>query len=130
MNGDSVSYQWYPVADKNAIPLREGRRVFYEAYEVALFNLGDEFLAVDNRCPHKSGPLADGIVSGKAVFCPLHNWKISLESGCAVSGGVGQIIKYPVKVIDGKVCIAFEEGKLGQPQESQPAAAGGNVEID
>ena len=122
--------KWYPVADKNAIPLREGRRVFYGGYEAALFNLGDEFLAVDNRCPHKSGPLADGIVSGKAVFCPLHNWKISLESGCAISGGTGQVKKYPVRVIGGKVCIAFEEGKMGQVQENQAVGDTGSVEID
>ena len=68
MSGEGEFFKWYPVADKNMIPLREGRRVFYGVYEAALFNLGDEFLAVDNHCPHKSGPLADGIVSGKAVF--------------------------------------------------------------
>ena len=104
--------KWYPVADVNAVPVREGRRVIYGEYEAALFNLGNEYLAVDNRCPHKAGPLADGIMAGKAVFCPLHNWKISLENGCALSGGKGQVKTYPVKVLRGKVCIAFEEGKL------------------
>ena len=49
--------------------------------EIAIFNLGDRFLAVDNRCPHKGGPLADGIVSGTTVVCPLHAWKMSLETG-------------------------------------------------
>ena len=102
--------KWYPAASVDSIPLREGRKVSYQDYEIALFNLGDEYLAVDNRCPHKSGPLADGIVSGKAVFCPLHNWKIDLKSGCALSGGTGQVKKYPVKVIEGKVCVAFDEG--------------------
>ena len=102
--------KWIPVTDKSAIPLREGRRVFYGGYEVALFNLGDEFLAVDNHCPHKKGPLADGIVSGKAVFCPLHNWKINLETGCALSGGKGQVKTYPVKILNNKICVAFEEG--------------------
>jgi nitrite reductase (NADH) small subunit len=48
---------------------------------MAIFNLGDRFLAVDNRCPHKSGPLCDGIVSGAAVVCPLHAWKIDLATG-------------------------------------------------
>ena len=109
-----MSSKWYSVADEGAIPLREGRRVVYQDYEAALFNLGGEYLAVDNRCPHKQGPLADGIVAGKAVFCPLHNWKISLENGCALSGGKGQVKSYPVKVLRGKVCVAFEEGALSE----------------
>lgn len=101
--------KWYFVAESQSIPNREGRRVSLGDLQVALFRLGDEFLAVDNRCPHKQGPLADGIVAGKAVFCPLHNWKISLETGCALSGGEGQVKKYPVKEIENKVYVAFEE---------------------
>ena len=49
--------------------------------EIAIFNLGDRFLAVDNRCPHKGGPLSEGIVSGTTVVCPLHAWKVDLECG-------------------------------------------------
>ena len=113
-----MSSKWYSVADEGAIPLREGRRVVYQDYEAALFNLGGAYLAVDNRCPHKQGPLADGIVAGKAVFCPLHNWKISLENGCALSGGKGQVKTYPVKVLHGKVCIAFKEGKFCEADTS------------
>ena len=93
------------------IPKKEGRRIACGHYEVALFNLGDEYVAIDNRCPHKQGPLADGIVSGKSVFCPLHNLKISLENGCALSGGQGRVKTYPVKIIQSKVYVAFEEGK-------------------
>ena len=111
--------RWYPVADVGAVPVREGRRVIYGDHEVALFNLGNEYLAVDNRCPHKQGPLADGIVAGKAVFCPLHNWKINLENGCALSGGKGQVRSYPVKILDGKVCVAFGEGRFGEAGEDQ-----------
>ena len=99
---------WHYVADCADIPLREGRRICYGDYDVALFNVGEGFLAVDNRCPHRQGPLADGIVAGKAVFCPLHSWKISLESGCALGGGEGSVNTYPVKVVDGKVYIVFE----------------------
>ena len=99
---------WHYVADCADIPLREGRRVRYGAREAALFNVGDAFLAVDNRCPHRRGPLADGIVAGTAVFCPLHSWKISLETGCALSGGEGKVKTYPVRVADGKVYVAFD----------------------
>jgi len=47
---------------------------------------GGRIFAVDNRCPHKGGPLADGIVSGTTIVCPLHAWKMSLETGEGVSG--------------------------------------------
>lgn len=77
---------WIRVAHGHDIPLREGRAVRAGNREVAVFNLGDRFLAVENRCPHKGGPLADGIVSGAAVVCPLHAWKISLETGKGVTG--------------------------------------------
>lgn len=113
------SMKWVPVAGIHSIPLREGKRVIYQDYEIALFNLGNEYLAVDNHCPHKSGPLADGIVSGKSVYCPLHNWKISLENGCALSGGKGQVKTYPVKILNEKICIAFEEGSLKEAGEDQ-----------
>jgi nitrite reductase (NADH) small subunit len=63
------------------IPPREGRALVVGGREIAVFNLGARFLAVDNRCPHKGGPLADGIVSGHTVVCPLHAWKINLETG-------------------------------------------------
>lgn len=77
---------WVRIARCHDIPLREGRAVKVGGREIAIFNLGDRFLAVDNRCPHKGGPLADGIVSGTTVVCPLHAWKLSLESGKGVSG--------------------------------------------
>jgi nitrite reductase (NADH) small subunit len=75
------SKRWTRIALCDDIPVREGRAVKVGNREIAIFNLGDRFLAVDNRCPHKSGPLADGIVSGATVVCPLHAWKISLETG-------------------------------------------------
>ena len=75
------SKRWTRIALCDDIPPREGRAVKVGNREIAIFNLGDRFLAVDNRCPHKGGPLADGIVSGATVVCPLHAWKISLETG-------------------------------------------------
>lgn len=77
---------WIRIAYCRDIPLREGRAVKIGSREIALFNLGDRFLAVENRCPHQGGPLADGIVSGATVVCPLHAWKMSLETGRGVGG--------------------------------------------
>ena len=76
---------WVRVAHCDDIPLREGRAAKAGNRDVAIFNLGDRFLAVENHCPHKAGPLADGIVSGSTVVCPLHAWKLSLETGKGVN---------------------------------------------
>jgi nitrite reductase (NADH) small subunit len=81
METKAESKKWTRVALCRDIPLREGRAVKVGNHDIAIFNLGDRFLALDNRCPHKGGPLADGIVAGAAVACPLHAWKISLETG-------------------------------------------------
>ena len=83
MNGRST---WVRIAYCRDIPLREGRAVKIRNREIAIFNLGERFLAVENRCPHKGGPLADGIVCGTTVVCPLHAWRMSLETGKGVDG--------------------------------------------
>ena len=73
--------RWVRTARCEDIPLREARAVRFGDRVIAIFNLGDRFLAVDNRCPHKGGPLSDGIVSGATVACPLHTRKVDLETG-------------------------------------------------
>lgn len=73
--------RWIRITGCDNIPPREGRAAIVGDREIAIFNLGDRFLAVDNRCPHQGGPLCDGIVAGNTVVCPLHAWKVSLETG-------------------------------------------------
>jgi nitrite reductase (NADH) small subunit len=76
--------------------------------ELALFNLGDRFLATDPQCPHEGGPLCDGIVTGSSVVCPLHAWKVDLESGAVTrpTHAKGHCVgTYPTKVEDGVVSI-------------------------
>jgi len=115
--------KWFRVAKTGAIPAQEGRRVCFNGNEFALFNLGNgEFSVLDGHCPHKQGPLADGIIAGKAVFCPLHNWKISLKTGCAMTYGPGQVKTYPVKVTGKDIYVAFNDGQLNEPEESAPVA--------
>jgi nitrite reductase (NADH) small subunit len=77
----SENKKWVRIAACESIPLREGRSIEVGGRKIAIFNLGDRFLAVDNHCPHKGGPLAEGIVSGTTVVCPLHAWKVDLETG-------------------------------------------------
>jgi nitrite reductase (NADH) small subunit len=103
----SKAERWIRIASCDAIPPREGRAALVGDRQIAIFNLGDRFLAVDNRCPHQSGPLCDGIVAGDAVVCPLHAWKVNLETG-AVARPADQhecVRTYPTRVEAGVVCI-------------------------
>ena len=67
-------YRWVRLTPCDNIPPREGREVVVGGRHIAVFNLGGRFFATDNRCPHKGGPLCDGIITGAAVVCPLHAW--------------------------------------------------------
>ena len=93
--------------DAAEVPIREGRAVRVADREMAVFNLGDRFLAVDGRCPHQGGPFCDGIVSGDTVVCPLHAWKIGLTTGSVErpSGVKACVRTYPVQVADGVLII-------------------------
>jgi nitrite reductase (NADH) small subunit len=102
---------WVRVARCNDIPQREGRAVQVGNREIAIFNLGGRFLAVDNRCPHKGGPLADGIVSGATVVCPLHAWKISLETGEGLSSASASscVETFRTRVEHGVILLALSD---------------------
>lgn len=77
--------------------------------KVAVFRTAqDEVFAIDDRCPHRGDPLSDGIVHGKAVTCPLHNWVISLETGSAQGADEGQVRTYPVSNDNGVLSISLE----------------------
>jgi nitrite reductase (NADH) small subunit len=99
---------WVRITAASNIPQREGRSVLLGDMDIALFNLGDRFVAVENRCPHSGGPLADGIVGGTTVTCPLHNWRICLESGFVTKPceeGTPAVKTFPVKIEDGIVLL-------------------------
>jgi nitrite reductase (NADH) small subunit len=98
---------WVKAAYISDIPLREGRAVQVASREIAIFNLGDRFLAIENRCPHRGGPLADGIGSGSAVVCPLHAWKFNLDSGKGVSAAsqLSCVRTFPTRVERGVVLV-------------------------
>jgi nitrite reductase (NADH) small subunit len=101
--------RWVPITACENIPPREGRAAVVGDREIAIFNVGAGFLAVDNRCPHKGGPLADGIVAGGAIVCPLHSWKISLHTGSVERpAGLEVCVRsYPTRVEGGIVLIAL-----------------------
>jgi len=99
---------WITVARLDDIPPLGSRVVVTDAGEVAIFRTGDDqVFALRDRCPHKGGPLSQGIVYGHTVACPLHNWSIDLESGQAVAPDVGCARRYQTRVEDGVVAISL-----------------------
>ncbi len=76
--------------------------------DIAIFrNAEDDVFALHDKCPHKNGPLSQGIVHGRRVTCPLHGWNIGLEDGHAVAPDVGSCNKFQVKVEAGEVFLAL-----------------------
>lgn len=99
---------WIDVGPLSAIPQRGARTVpVAGGEEIAIFRTGDDSVyALVNRCPHKQGPLSQGIVHGHAVACPLHNWRINLASGEAMGEDKGCVPTIPVKVDAGRVLLS------------------------
>ena len=97
---------WTKVCNVDDIP-RLGARVVKSAHgNIAVFrNADDEVFALLDKCPHKGGPLSQGIVHGRKVTCPLHNWNIGLDDGNAVAPDVGCARSYAVKIEGGQVWI-------------------------
>ncbi|MDE1942216.1 MAG: nitrite reductase small subunit NirD [Betaproteobacteria bacterium] len=76
--------------------------------DIALFRNGqDKVFALEDQCPHRKGPLSQGIVTANAVTCPLHGWKIGLDSGEAAAPDVGCVPRYPVRIETGDIFIGF-----------------------
>ena len=96
---------WMRITACANIPVREGRVTVVRGRHIAIFNVGDRFLAVENRCPHRGGPLSEGIVSGTTLVCPLHAWKIDLQSGQVANPAnlVPCVATFPTRVADGIV---------------------------
>ena len=103
---------WVRVCAVDDIPLL-GARVLQrgDGDDIALFRpAAARVFALADRCPHKGGPLSQGIVSGDTVTCPLHGWNIGLEGGHACAPDVGCARTYPVQLRDGEVWLSLPPG--------------------
>ena len=102
---------WKPICRVDDIPVLGARRVQRaQGLEVAVFRTeSDEVFALLDRCPHKGGPLSQGIVFGHSVACPLHNWTIGLCDGQAAAPDEGCTPKFSVKVEDGRVFLDAQQ---------------------
>ncbi|MBL1275263.1 MAG: nitrite reductase small subunit NirD [Ectothiorhodospiraceae bacterium] len=98
--------EWIEVGTIDDIPKLGARVVKTAKGNIGVFRTAeDEIFALLDECPHKKGPLSQGIVHGKRVTCPLHNWNIELDGGEAVAPDEGCAISYAVKVEGGKVML-------------------------
>lgn len=103
--------RWTAICALAEIPLLGARRVHREhGLPVALFRTADDRVhALLDRCPHRGGPLSQGIVLADAVACPLHNWTIDLADGCARAPDQGATPVFACKVEAGRVFLDADE---------------------
>jgi nitrite reductase (NADH) small subunit len=101
---------WKKIGPVNNIPMRGARRLCFGmgGKPIAVFRTGeDKFFALVDECPHKQGPLSEGIVYGNSVACPLHNWVIGLDTGMAAEPDEGRTQTIPVKLVDGDLYVGL-----------------------
>jgi len=102
---------WVEVGRLSDIPVRGSRRVVRGETVIALFRTkAGEVHALEDRCPHKGGPLSEGIVHGDCVTCPLHNWVVGLGDGQARGADEGSVQRYDTRIDDGRISLAVPEG--------------------
>lgn len=101
--------EWTVVGRAGDVPLLEGRSVLAGGRRVAVFHLPGGWAAVDHACPHKAGPLADGIVTETCVTCPLHGWRFDLRTGLR-EGGPEAIAAHEVRVRAGTLELRLSAG--------------------
>lgn len=103
---NAMADSWIDIGAVEDVPLRGARVVKTPRGCLAVFRTGDgEVFALDDRCPHKRGPLSQGIVHGRAVTCPLHNWVISLETGAVQSPDEGRVRHHPLRIEAGRLLL-------------------------
>ncbi len=98
---------WIPICKVDDVPVL-GARVVRRDHgdDIAIFrNADNEVFALLDKCPHKGGPLSQGIVHGTRVACPLHNWNIEMENGCAVAPDEGCVQKFAIKLEGNQVFL-------------------------
>jgi nitrite reductase (NADH) small subunit len=116
--------EWTPICRIDEIPVLGSRRVARnQGLDVAVFrNDKDEVFALLDRCPHKGGPLSQGIVFGTSVACPLHNWTIGLCTGQAAAPDDGCTPRFEVKCTDGQVLLKTAELASHATELTRPLA--------
>lgn len=104
--------EWRRLCDLNDVPRLGARTVCAEAGPIALFRTRDDrVFALADKCPHRGGPLSQGIVHGARVTCPLHDMVIDLETGRAVAPDEGDTRTFETRVVDGGIEILLDRSQ-------------------
>ena len=115
---------WIEIGTLEDIPRLGARVIKTSVGDIAIFRTAvDEVFALDDRCPHRGGPLSQGIVFDKRVACPLHDWVIDLQGGCAQAPDEGRTKVYPVKLEARRIFIALHGDTSSAKKFSNPKFA-------
>ncbi len=110
---------WIAIGRLDDIAPLSARVVRVRSGDIAVFRTSDDkVFALADRCPHKGGPLSQGIVHGERVTCPLHNWVIELGDGQAVAPDEGCATRYPTRLEDGVIHLFLAAADLPEPVAS------------
>lgn len=105
---NAMTTSWIEIGHLNDIPRQGARCVKNGETTIAVFRtVDDRVFALEDKCPHKNGPLSQGIVHDGCVTCPLHNWVISLETGEAQGADEGRTASFPVRVEEGRILLSL-----------------------
>ena len=101
---------WIEIGTVDSIPTLGARIIRTAKDDIAVFRTAaDEIFALDDKCPHKGGPLSQGIVHGRFVTCPLHNFVIGLDNGQARAPDKGCTRAHNIRVTDGVIFLGIDE---------------------
>lgn len=109
--------QWKNVGPLANIPARGARRLCLRqgGRPIAVFRTAEDMIfALIDECPHKKGPLSEGIISGNTVICPLHNWAVDLSNGEAIAPDIGRAQPLPVKLVNGEIHVGLTVAVQGE----------------
>jgi len=99
--------EFIAVAEASQVASDRGLRVSLGGREVAVFNVGGQFYALDGSCPHRGGPLGEGITENGRVYCPLHGWEFDVKTGACINNPEKPAVCFPARLMDGKVEICI-----------------------
>ncbi|MDP2121970.1 MAG: nitrite reductase small subunit NirD [Hoeflea sp.] len=105
---NALTQTWVRIGKIGDIPRRGARCVKHGDMSIAIFRTADDrVFALEDKCPHKNGPLSQGIVHDGCVTCPLHNWVISLETGAAQGADEGRTLSFPVRLEGDEIVLGL-----------------------
>lgn len=97
---------WIDAGPADAVPPRGARVVRAGGFDIAVFRTGDDrWFALRDSCPHRGGPLSQGIVHGHCVTCPMHDWVIDLASGEATGPDEGRTAAFELRIEGGRLRV-------------------------